>query len=115
MPQTSTERANRLEQADVRRAYLDEAMTAQRQGRLEDRWSEYDAKVAKGEESYRLQRDTTLNRLKELEHRQKAKLDGFARLSIIARHGQLSRDGQRRPGRPGPGSRPRDLAAEQGG
>jgi superfamily II DNA or RNA helicase len=82
MPQSSTERASRLQQAEVRRAYLQEAMTVQ-QRRLEDRWSEYDAKVAKGEEAYRLLRDTTLNRLKELEHRQKAKLDGFARLGVV--------------------------------
>ena len=82
MPRSSAERAARLEQADVRRAYLEEAMAVQRR-RLEDRWSEYDAKVAKGEESYRLLRDTTLNRLKELEHRQKAKLDGFARLGVV--------------------------------
>ena len=57
MPRSSAERAARLEQADVRRAYLEEAMAVQRR-RLEDRWSEYDAKVAKGEESYRLLRDT---------------------------------------------------------
>jgi superfamily II DNA or RNA helicase len=82
MPQTSAERASRLDQAEVRRAYLREAMAVQ-QRRLEDRWSEYDAKVAKSEESYRLLRDTTLNRLKELEHRQKAKLEGFARLGVV--------------------------------
>jgi superfamily II DNA or RNA helicase len=82
MPRSSAERAARLEQAGVRRAYLEEAMAVQRR-RLEDRWSEYDAKVAKGEESYRLLRDTTLNKLKELEHRQKAKLDGFARLGVV--------------------------------
>jgi hypothetical protein len=82
MPRTATEREARVEQAEVRRSYLEEAMAAQRR-RLEDRWSEYDAKVAKGEESYRLLRDTTLNRLKELEHRQKAKLDGFARLGVV--------------------------------
>jgi Domain of unknown function (DUF3883) len=82
MPRSSAERAARLEQAEVRRAYLEEAMAVQRR-RLEDRWSEYDAKVARGEESYRLLRDTALNRLKELEHRQKAKLDGFARLGVV--------------------------------
>ena len=82
MPRSSAERVARLEQADVRRAYLEEAMAVQRR-RLQDRWSEYDAKVAKGEESYRLLRDTALNRLKELEHRQKAKLDGFARLGVV--------------------------------
>jgi hypothetical protein len=59
MPRSSAERAARLEQADVRRAYLEEAMAVQRR-RLQDRWSEYDAKVAKGEESYRLLRDTAL-------------------------------------------------------
>jgi len=82
MPRTNTERATRLAQAELRRAYLEEAMTAQRH-RLQDRWSDYDARVARGDESYRLLRDTTLNRLKELEHRQKAKLGGFARLGVI--------------------------------
>jgi superfamily II DNA or RNA helicase len=82
MPQTVVEREARLEQAQLRRSYLEEAMAAQRR-RLEDRWTQYDAKVAKGEESYRLLRDTTLNRLKELEHRQKAKLEGFARLGVV--------------------------------
>jgi hypothetical protein len=82
MLRTAAEREARVEQAEVRRSYLEEAMAVQRR-RLEGRWSEYDAKVAKGEESYRLLRDTTLNRLKELEHRQKAKLDGFARLGVI--------------------------------
>lgn len=82
MPRTNTERAARLEQAELRRSYLEEAMTAQRH-RLEDRWSEYDARVAKGDEAYRLLRDTTLNRLRELEHRQKAKLEGFARLGVV--------------------------------
>jgi superfamily II DNA or RNA helicase len=82
MPRTNTERAARLEQAELRRAYLEEAMAAQRR-RLEDRWSQYDARVAKGDETYRLLRDTTLNRLRELEHRQKAKLDGFARLGVV--------------------------------
>jgi superfamily II DNA or RNA helicase len=82
MTRTNTERAARLEQAELRRAYLEEAMTAQRR-RLEDRWSEYDARVAKGDEAYRLLRDTTLNRLKELEHRQAAKLEGFARLGVV--------------------------------
>jgi superfamily II DNA or RNA helicase len=82
MPRTNIERAARLEQAELRRAYLEEAMAAQRR-RLEDRWSEYDARVAKGDEAYRLLRDTTLNRLRELEHRQKAKLEGFARLGVV--------------------------------
>jgi superfamily II DNA or RNA helicase len=82
MPKTNTERAARLAQAELRRLYLEEAMAVQRR-RLQDRWSEYDAKVAKGDEAYRLLRETTLNRLKELEHRQKAKLDGFARLGVV--------------------------------
>ena len=43
-------------------------MAAQRR-RLEDRWSEYDGRVAKGDEAYRLLRDTTLNKLKELGYR----------------------------------------------
>jgi hypothetical protein len=82
MPRTNTERVERLGQAELRRAYLEEAMAVQRR-RLEGRWSDYDARVAKGDEAYRLLRDTTLNRLKELEHRQKAKLDGFARLGVV--------------------------------
>ena len=82
MPRTSAERAARLEQADLRRAYLQEAMAVQRR-LLEDRWSEYDARVARGEETYRLLRDTTLNKLREMEHRQKAKLEGFDRLGVV--------------------------------
>ena len=88
MPRTDTERAARLEQAALRRTYLEEAMAAQRR-RLEDRWSEYDGRVAKGDEAYRLLRDTTLNKLKELGYRQKAKLDGFARLGVV-RAGKMS-------------------------
>ena len=82
MPRTNGERVTRVEHAELRRSYLEEAMMAQRR-RLEDRWSAYDARVAKGDEAYRLLRDTTLNRLKELEHRQKAKLEGFARLGVV--------------------------------
>jgi SNF2 family DNA or RNA helicase len=82
MPRTTTERAGRLAQAELRRAYLEEAMDTQ-QRRLQDRWSVYDARVARGDEAYRLLRDTTLNRIKELEHRQQAKLEGFARLGVV--------------------------------
>jgi superfamily II DNA or RNA helicase len=82
MPCISSERDNRVAQAQLRSTYLSEAMAAQRT-RLESRWVAYDAKVAAGEDSYRLQRDTTLNRIKELEHRQAAKLESFSRLGVV--------------------------------
>jgi SNF2 family DNA or RNA helicase len=82
MPRTNDERQSRVAQSELRRVYLVEAMTAQRR-RLEDRWSDYDAKVAGGDVQYKLLRDTTLNKIRELEHRQAAKLDGFARLGVV--------------------------------
>lgn len=79
---TNEERATRLAQADLRAAYLREAMAAQRR-RLEDRWLGYDAKIAAGEDTYRLLRDNTERQLAELDHRQTAKLEGFARLGVV--------------------------------
>jgi superfamily II DNA or RNA helicase len=79
---TNSERIGRLAQAELRSNYLREAMAAQRR-RLEDRWLSYDVKVAGGDDSYRLLRDTTERQLAELEHRQAAKLDAFARLGVV--------------------------------
>jgi hypothetical protein len=79
---TSTEREARLRQADLRAAYLQEAMDAQRQ-RLEQRWAEYDDRVYRGEERYKLLRDETQRQLDELERRRKAKLEAFSRLGVV--------------------------------
>ncbi len=79
---TSQERARRLAQADLRSAYLTEAMEAERSS-LERRWTDYDERVHRGEEQYRLLRDDMARRVAELERRRTAKLDGFARLGVV--------------------------------
>jgi superfamily II DNA or RNA helicase len=81
-PATVEERRRRLDQAELRAAYLEEAFAAQR-AHLERRWSEYDERVYRGEERYRLQRDDTERRLAELERRRKRKLEGFGRLGVV--------------------------------
>src|SRR5579875_918655 len=79
---TARERAERLRQAEVRSAYLEEAMAAQRR-HLEERWTEYDERVFRGEEQFRLQRDETLRRIEELERRRQAKLEAFRHLGVV--------------------------------
>ena len=82
MPRTNTERASRLAQADVRRAYLVEALDAQQQ-RLQDQWLTYDQKIGAGDDSYRFQRDNTERRMTELKHRRAVKLEAIDRLGVV--------------------------------
>ncbi|MEV7018693.1 helicase-related protein [Streptomyces sp. NPDC093991] len=79
---TTAERAHRLEHAQLRSAYLSEAMDAQKK-RLQDRWMAHDAKVAAGDDSYRLLRDNAERQLKELAHRRAAKLESLNRLGVV--------------------------------
>lgn len=79
---TERERESRTRQAELRSRYLAEAMDAQ-QSTLEARWAEYDDKVHRGEEQYRLLRDDMERRVSDLKRRRKAKLDGFARLGVV--------------------------------
>ena len=76
------QRGLRLEQADLRAAYLREAISAQRLG-LEERWMGLDEKVHAGAEEFRLARDETGRRIEELARRERAKLEGFERLGIV--------------------------------
>jgi superfamily II DNA or RNA helicase len=82
MPRTSAERTSRLAQADLRRAYLMEAMDTQQQ-RLQDQWLGYDQKIGAGDDSYRLQRDNTERRITELKHRRTGKLEALDRLGVV--------------------------------
>jgi hypothetical protein len=50
---------------------------------LERRWNEYDERVHKGEDQYRLLRDDMIRRIDELERRKKTKLESFSRLGVI--------------------------------
>ena len=79
---TIRERERRRDQAELRARYLEEAFDAQR-STLESRWAEYEERVFKGEEDYRLLRDETARRVDELERRRAAKLDGFAKLGVV--------------------------------
>jgi hypothetical protein len=81
-PATNGQRTLRLTQAELRSAYLNEAVDAQRH-RLEQRWAEYDERVYRGEEQYRLLKEETERRIAELDRRRKAKLEGFARLGVV--------------------------------
>jgi superfamily II DNA or RNA helicase len=76
------QRATRLGQAELRRRYLEEAISAQRL-RLEDRWAELDERVHSGADEFRLARDEVGRRIDELERRRRAKVDGFERLGIV--------------------------------
>lgn len=79
---TATERDARLAQAELRRSYLEEAFAAQRKAH-EARYAEYSERVWKGEDAYRLPRDEAERRIKELEGRRRAKLEGLARLGVV--------------------------------
>ena len=81
-PTTDEQRRRRLAQAELRSAYLNEAIDAQHR-RLEQRWAEYDERVYRGEEQYRLPKEETERRIAELGRRRKEKLDGFARLGVV--------------------------------
>ncbi|MFG2022355.1 helicase-related protein [Streptomyces sp. NPDC048825] len=82
LSRSTAERNNRLDQAKLRASYLEEAMDAQKR-RLESRWDTYDAKVAAGDDSYRLQRDNAARQLKELKHRRASKLESLNRLGVV--------------------------------
>lgn len=82
MARTTDARANRLEHAKLRSVYLSEAMDAQKK-RLQDRWMAHDAKVAAGDDSYRLLRDNADRQLKDLAHRRAAKLESLNRLGVV--------------------------------
>jgi hypothetical protein len=75
-------RTERAEQAEVRRKYLVEAMEAQRKV-LEEKWSELDERVYRGEEQAKLARDEAQRRLDELERRREEKLQAFDRLGVV--------------------------------
>ncbi len=79
---TAEEREARLAQAELRRSYLEEAFAAQRKAH-EARYAEYSERVWKGEDAYRLPRDEAERRIKELEGRRRAKLEGLARLGVV--------------------------------
>jgi len=79
---TTKERERRLAQAELRSRYLTEAMGALR-ARLERRWAEYDERMHRGEDQYRLLRDDTERRIADLERRRTAKLDSFKRLGVV--------------------------------
>jgi len=74
----------------VRSAYLEEAMAAQRR-HLEERRTEYDERVFRGEEQFRLQRDETLRRIEELERRRQAKLEAFRHLGVVHQDPEVER------------------------
>jgi len=75
-------RVERTEQAEVRRKYLLEAMDAQRKV-LEEKWSELDERVYRGEEAAKLARDEAQRRRDELERRREEKLRAFDLLSVV--------------------------------
>ena len=81
-PATEEERDRRLHQAELRSRYLEEAMTALK-GHYERRWAEYDERVYRGEEQYRLLRSEMESRIAEVERRRQAKLEAFRRLGIV--------------------------------
>jgi len=79
---TTDERKARLGQAELRRSYLEDAFAAQRKV-LEERYAAYSERVWKGDEAYRLPRDEAERRIKELEVRRRAKLEGLSRLGVV--------------------------------
>jgi len=79
---TDDERCRRREQAAVRTDYLREAFDAQ-QAVYERRYTDYDERVASGDETYRLQREEQVRRVKDLRVRREAKLAAFAHLGIV--------------------------------
>jgi len=79
---TEEERRQRLAQAELRAGYLHESVTVTR-SRLEARWAEYDERLHRGEEQYRLLRDDAERRIGELDRREAAKLEGFRRLGVV--------------------------------
>lgn len=87
-PEVQRTRAQRLEQAELRRSYLVESMEAQRE-RLEAKWSELEDRVYRGEEAATLARDQAQRAIEDLDRRRKEKLAGFDNLGI-AKPGPVS-------------------------
>jgi SNF2 family DNA or RNA helicase len=81
-PVVQDKRGERLAQAELRSSYLAESMDAQRI-RLEEKWSELDDRVYRGEEAARLALDQAEARLKDLDRRKSEKLAGFEQLGIV--------------------------------
>ena len=80
--QVRTRRHERLEQADLRAEYLRESMDAQLQ-RLQQKWSELDDRVYRGDDDAALARDEADRRIRELERRRDEKLAAFEQLGIV--------------------------------
>ena len=81
-PVVQEQRAGRLAQAELRSSYLNEAMEAQRD-RLEQKWSELDDRVYRGEEAARFALERAEARLNDLDRRREEKLKGFEQLGIV--------------------------------
>jgi superfamily II DNA or RNA helicase len=81
-PVVQDKRGERLEQAQLRSSYLAESMDAQR-ARLEEKWSELDDRVYRGEDAARLALDQAEARLDDLDRRKSEKLAGFEQLGIV--------------------------------
>jgi superfamily II DNA or RNA helicase len=81
-PVVGAKRAERLNQAEVRARYLNQALDAERR-RLELKWSELDDRVFRGEEAARIALDAAQRRLEEVERRRREKLHGFEQLGIV--------------------------------
>jgi superfamily II DNA or RNA helicase len=81
-PEVQAKRAERLAQAELRSRYLTESMAAQEK-RLEDKWSELDDRVYRGEEAARLALEQAQQRLDDLKRRRQQKLAGFEQLGIV--------------------------------
>jgi hypothetical protein len=82
LPAVARRRAERLEQANLRRDYLVEAFDAQQQ-QLELQWSKLEERVYRGDEAASFARDQAARRITELTHRRDDKLQGFERLGIV--------------------------------
>ncbi len=81
-PVVQDKRSERLAQAQLRSSYLAESMDAQR-ARLEEKWSELDDRVYRGEDAARLALDQAEARLNDLDRRKSQKLAGFEQLGIV--------------------------------
>ena len=81
-PVVVAKRAERLEQAEVRARYLNQALDAERR-RFELKWSELDDRVFRGEETARIALDAAQRRLDEVDRRREEKLRGFEQLGIV--------------------------------
>ena len=81
-PVVQDKRGERLAQAQLRSSYLAESMDAQ-YARLEEKWSELDDRVYRGEEAARLALERAEARVNDLDRRKSEKLAGFEQLGIV--------------------------------